>query len=110
MAIQMGSGFTIGSSEPIDSRLVMSKDQMLNINPLTQPEKYFCVCSDDSLIYVYDANNADDPATGKFRVVSVRTSFSFPATSGLFNFLITNSFNAPGIVLSSVVKVSSVIF
>ena len=70
MAIQMGSGFTIGSSEPIDSRLVMSKEQMLNINPLTQPEKYFCVCSDDSLIYVYDANNADDPATGKFRVVS----------------------------------------
>ena len=70
MAIQMGSGFTIGSSEPIDSRLVMSKEQMLNINPLTQPEKYFCVCSDDSLIYVYDANNTDDPATGKFRVVS----------------------------------------
>ena len=70
MAIQMGSGFTIGSSEPIDSRLVMSKEQMLNINPLTQPEKYFCVCSDDSLIYVYDANNAEDPATGKFRVVS----------------------------------------
>ena len=70
MAIQMGSGFTIGSSEPIDSRLVMSKEQMLNINPLTQPEKYFCVCSDDSLIYVYDANNLDDPATGKFRVVS----------------------------------------
>ena len=70
MAIQMGSGFTIGSSEPIDSRLVMSKEQMLNINPLTQPEKYFCVCSDDSLIYVYDANNTDDPATGKFRAVS----------------------------------------
>ena len=70
MAIQMGSGFTIGSSEPIDSRLVMSKEQMLNINPLTQPEKYFCVCNDDSLIYVYDANNLDDPATGKFRVVS----------------------------------------
>ena len=70
MAIQMGSGFTIGSSEPIDSRLVMSKEQMLNINPLTQPEKYFCVCNDDSLIYVYDANNAEDPATGKFRVVS----------------------------------------
>ena len=70
MAIQMGSGFTIGSSEPIDSRLVMSKEQMLNINPLTQPEKYFCICSDNSLIYVYDANNADDPATGKFRVVS----------------------------------------
>ena len=70
MAIQMGSGFTIGSSEPIDSRLVMSKEQMLNINPLTQPEKYFCVCNDDSLIYVYDANNAEDPATGRFRVVS----------------------------------------
>ena len=70
MAIQMGSGFTIGSSEPIDSRLIMSKEQMLNINPLTQPEKYFCVCSDDSLIYVYDANNAEDPTTGKFRVIS----------------------------------------
>ena len=70
MAIQMGSGFTIGSSEPIDSRLIMSKEQMLNINPLTQPEKYFCVCSDDSLIYVYDANNVEDPTTGKFRVIS----------------------------------------
>ena len=70
MAINVGMGFKVGNMEPIDSRFVMSKAEMLAVTPATQPDIYFCVCSDDSLMYVYDSSNSEDATTGKFRCVS----------------------------------------
>ena len=70
MAINVGMGFKVGNMEPIDSRFVMSKAEMLAVTPATQPDIYFCVCSDDSLMYVYDSSNSEDVSTGKFRCVS----------------------------------------
>ena len=70
MAINLGMGFKVGNMEPIDARFVMSKAEMLAVTPATQPDIYFCVCSDDSLMYVYDSSNSDNPETGKFRCVS----------------------------------------
>ena len=70
MAINLGMGFKVGNMEPIDARFVMSKAEMLAVTPATQPDIYFCVCSDDSLMYVYDSSNSEDVSTGKFRCVS----------------------------------------
>ena len=70
MAINLGMGFKVGNMEPIDARFVMSKAEMLAVTPATQPDVYFCVCSDDSLMYVYDSSNSEDATTGKFRCVS----------------------------------------
>ena len=70
MAINLGMGFKVGNMEPIDARFVMSKAEMLAVTPATQPDIYFCVCSDDSLMYVYDSSNSEDATTGKFRCVS----------------------------------------
>ena len=67
--ISTGTGFKILSRDSIDERFILSKEQMLNTNEAVQPETYFCVCTDDSMLYVYNVNNPMDPETGKFRKV-----------------------------------------
>ena len=69
-AININAGFEIGSSQPIDSRQLLTKAQMLSIDDNIMPSKYFCICSDDGLLYTYDANNEVDEELGKFRVAS----------------------------------------
>ena len=69
MAINLGGGFHIGSKQPIDDRLVMTKAQMLNINENTFPDVYMCVCSDDGAIYTFNINNESNDETGKFRII-----------------------------------------
>ena len=68
MAINLGGGFHIGSKQPIDDRLIMSKDEMLNINENTFPDVYMCICSDDGAIYTFNVNNEVNAETGKFRI------------------------------------------
>lgn len=68
MAIQTASGFTVGSSDPIDSRLVLSKEQMKTVNDNVFPEKYIAVCKDDGNIYIYQKSNEPDAELGKFRL------------------------------------------
>ena len=50
MAINLGSGFNIGSKQPIDDRLIMTKSEMLNVNENTFPDVYMCICKDDGAI------------------------------------------------------------
>ena len=72
--ISTGTGFKVLSRDSIDERFILSKDQMLNIDEAVQPENYFCVCTDDSMLYVYNVNNPEDPETGKFRKVGSNES------------------------------------
>ena len=77
MAIKLGEGFEITGYDPIDFRLVLTKEQMSKIvgdedsgsNPddFAMPEKYFAFCIDDGFIYGFDYNADIDPETGKFR-------------------------------------------
>lgn len=69
MAIKISTGFSIGSKDLIDDRLVLTKDQMLNINEAIYPDHFFSLCSDDNKIYVFDVNNdVLDPEVGKFKL------------------------------------------
>lgn len=70
MPINFSNGFDITSKEPIDVRLVMTKAEMLAIKKARMPDNYFCLCSDDGKIYVYDANAEVDPEFGRFRPVN----------------------------------------
>lgn len=71
MAIKISTGFSIGSKDLIDDRLVLTKDQMLNINEAIYPDHFFSLCSDDNQIYVFDINNdVLDPEVGKFKLYS----------------------------------------
>ena len=69
MAINLGGGFHIGSKQPIDDRLIMTKDEMLNVNENTFPNVYMCICSDDGAIYTFNVSNEANAETGKFRII-----------------------------------------
>ena len=68
MAISTASGFSLGSSDPIDDRLVLTKAQMKTANDAVYPDVYIAVCKEDGSLYVYNKENEIDEETGKFRI------------------------------------------
>jgi len=70
MAIQLIQGFEINGASPIDSRLVLTKQQMANVNDNKMPAKYFALCSDDNKIYYYDKTKTANGETGKFEPIA----------------------------------------
>lgn len=69
MAIQISSGFKIGSTEPIDSRLVLTKREMVAMKDTLMPESYISICKDDHRVYSYNKSNKFNTETGKFRIL-----------------------------------------
>jgi hypothetical protein len=57
-------------SAPIDTRLVLSKKEMLNVNDTYQPDVYFALCKDDGHLYLYNKNNESNSEIGKFRIIT----------------------------------------
>ncbi len=68
MAINVATSFNVQTNLPIDERLVLSKEQMLNINDNTMPETYMATCTDDGQLYIYKKDNDKDAKTGRFRL------------------------------------------
>jgi len=54
MAVKLAQGFQITSASPIDSRLVLTKAQMLAYNLNLMPEIYLALCTDDKKFYIFD--------------------------------------------------------
>ena len=69
MSLATASGFQVGSTEPIDTRLVLTKQQMKSVDENVMPDVYFANCIDDGLIYSFNKNNTVDEETGKFRKI-----------------------------------------
>ena len=69
MAIQILQGFNVTSASPIDSRFVLTKAQMREMNDNLMPTKYFAICSDDNQIYFYDKFRIANGETGKFEPI-----------------------------------------
>lgn len=69
MAITVLSGFNIKGASPIDTRLVLSKSEMLNINDNLMPETYFAVCTNDDQLYLYNKYAEPNAETGKFQLL-----------------------------------------
>lgn len=65
--VKMPLPFQAISQFPIDTRLLMSKAEMVSISDLNMPSKYFAICADDGILYTYDKSNTIDKETGKFR-------------------------------------------
>ena len=68
--IQIPQGFQIGSNNSIDSRLILTKDEMRNINDNLMPLVYFTICIDDGQLYLYNKNNPIDEIFGRFIPIS----------------------------------------
>lgn len=80
MASTLSGGFKVNAREALDIRMILSKAQMRSelYNPadattlIALPTNYFCLCTDDHKIYVYDRTipeDQKDPETGKFRLL-----------------------------------------
>lgn len=72
--IKINAPFELGAAVPVDTRLTLSKAEMLTVNDNVWPSKYLTVCSDDGAIYLYDKTNTMDVETGKFRILSTDLS------------------------------------
>lgn len=69
MPINLPGAFNVGASVPIDTRIVLTKAEMLATNDNVMPVTYFAICSDDGGFYLYNKNINDidlDPDTGKY--------------------------------------------
>ena len=72
--INLIQGFNISSPLPIDGRILLSRAEMASINDNVMPDRYFCICEEDGLLYLYD-KNAEVGELGKFhKAVPEKTS------------------------------------
>lgn len=55
---------------PVDTRLVLTKDEMKNIDDGFLPDTYFALCKDEGHFYLYNKNNIPNDVTGKFNLIS----------------------------------------
>jgi len=51
--IQLPQGLKIGSTEAVDSRFVLSQNEMYQADDLQMPDHYFAIGKEDNLLYVY---------------------------------------------------------
>lgn len=68
MALNIAAPFKRAGAFPVDEALVMTKAEMLAINDNTMPAKYFCICSEDGQIYLYDKEATPSATTGKYKL------------------------------------------
>lgn len=61
--------FVSPAKTPLDTRIVLRKNQMPFVNDDEQPEKYFALCFDENKFYIYDKSLAFDSTLGKFRPI-----------------------------------------
>ena len=79
MAIKLSDGLEILASAAVDSRLILTKEQMRSMSKSNMPSIYLCICSDDKKLYIFDSSivKADiDPETGRFRPIENYLNFS----------------------------------
>lgn len=62
------TGFNIGSTSPVDYRLIKTKAEMKAADETTLPDVYLTICPDDGKLYLYNKENETDSTTGKFKV------------------------------------------
>ena len=79
MAIKLSDGFEILAGAAVDSRLILTKEQMRSMAKSNMPSIYLCICSEDKKLYIFDGSitKADiDPETGRFRPIENYLNFS----------------------------------
>jgi hypothetical protein len=55
---------------PVDTRLVLTRKEMREINEGYLPEIYFALCKDDSHFYLYNKDSVPNDLTGKFTLIT----------------------------------------
>lgn len=94
MALQINDSFQVNSAVPIDVRIMLTKNEMLNIDENLMPDVYFAICTDGKF-YLYNKANSVDPTTGKFRVLEGSGG------AKIDNWVAGNSYNTDDLVVYS---------
>ena len=55
---------------PVDTRLVLSKKEMLEANDNYLPDTYFALCKDEGHFYLYNKKAEPNEITGKFTLIT----------------------------------------
>ena len=79
MATKLSDGFEILARAAVDSRLILTKEQMRSMSKSNMPSIYLCICSEDKKLYIFDGSIAKadiDPDTGRFRPIENYLNFS----------------------------------
>ena len=79
MATKLSDGFEILARAAVDSRLILTKEQMRSMSKSNMPSIYLCICSDDKKLYIFDGSIAKadiDQDTGRFRPIENYLNFS----------------------------------
>lgn len=71
--IKLVQGFDVCSPLPIDGRILLSKNEMYEIDDNILPEKYFAICKEDGRLYLYNKFNVVTEETGKWRLADNAT-------------------------------------
>lgn len=66
----VGKPFLYQMAAPVDTRLVLTKKEMIEANDNYLPEVYFALCKDDGHFYLYNKSAEAVAETGKFRLIS----------------------------------------
>ena len=72
MAIKLSDGLEILAGAAVDSRLILTKEQMRSMAKSNMPSIYLCICSEDKKLYIFDGSIAKadvDPEIGRFRPI-----------------------------------------
>jgi len=64
--IQVVQGFRVSTRDAVDNRLLLTKAEMRTVKDTQMPEKYFTICKDDGMLYLYDKSATAGAETGKF--------------------------------------------
>lgn len=70
MAIKLPQGLNITSTDPVDIRILLTKDEMRDIPDATMPSVYLALCKEDGKLYLYNKTNDVNTPTGRFRLYS----------------------------------------
>ena len=65
--IKLVQGFDIRQPLPIDGRILLSEEEMKNVDTNLMPDKYFAINKNDGRLYLFDKNNSTATVTGGFR-------------------------------------------
>lgn len=77
--VNRNGGFVVASQRSIDRRLLLSKAEMKSVtekclgkfsngDSFVVPANYFCICSDDSKMYLFDATSTElSEETGRYK-------------------------------------------
>ena len=67
---------------PVDTRLILTKKEMLDINDTYQPDVYFALCKDDGQFYLYNKSIESNEETGKFTLINKAVEVNIKGLDG----------------------------